>query len=48
MQISMTKARAHWHEVVRRAEAGEEVVLTRDRRPIVVITAEKRRDDPKA
>lgn len=35
MQISVTNAKAQLTELVRRAEAGDEVVLTRHGRPVV-------------
>jgi antitoxin (DNA-binding transcriptional repressor) of toxin-antitoxin stability system len=34
MHYSMTEARARWFELARRAEAGEEVILTRYGRPV--------------
>ena len=39
MNISVTKAKAQLTELVRRAEAGEEVVLTRRGRPAVTLKA---------
>jgi prevent-host-death family protein len=35
MKISITEAEAQLTELVRRAEAGEEVILTRDGHPVV-------------
>lgn len=39
MQVSVTDAKAQLTELVRRAEAGEEVVLTRHGRPAVQLKA---------
>nr|WP_083988986.1 type II toxin-antitoxin system prevent-host-death family antitoxin [Devosia geojensis] len=40
MNVSLTKARAHLNELVRRVEAGEEIVLTRRGRPVVRLVPE--------
>ena len=37
MNVSITEAKAQLTELVRRAEAGEEVVLTRHGRPVVTL-----------
>jgi prevent-host-death family protein len=45
MQISVTNAKAQLTELVRRAEAGDEIVLTRHGHPAVrLIPVKKRRD----
>ncbi len=41
MQISVSEAKAQLTELVRRAEAGEEIVLTRRGRPAARIVSEK-------
>ena len=41
MRVSVSEAKAQLTELVRRAEAGEEVVLTRHGRPAVRLTPEK-------
>ena len=50
MRVSVSDAKAQLTELVRRAEAGEEIVLTRHDRPVVrlepvrpPVTVEKRR-----
>ena len=43
MEISVTDAKAQLTELVRRAEAGEEVVLTRHGHPAVRLVAVNRR-----
>jgi prevent-host-death family protein len=43
MQISISEAEARWDEVVSRAEAGEEIVLTRDGEQVVRIVAVKQK-----
>jgi prevent-host-death family protein len=43
MEISVTDAKAQLTELVRRAEAGEDVVLTRHGHPAVRLVAVKRR-----
>jgi prevent-host-death family protein len=43
MEISVTDAKAQLTELVRRAEAGEEVVLTRHGHPAVRLVPVKRR-----
>jgi prevent-host-death family protein len=45
MQISISEARGQLTELVRRAEAGEEVVLTRHERPVVRLVPVKRAHD---
>ncbi|MEO8882510.1 MAG: type II toxin-antitoxin system prevent-host-death family antitoxin [Devosia sp.] len=45
MEVSVTDAKAHLTDLVRRAEAGEEVVLTRHGKPAVQLKViEKRRE----
>jgi prevent-host-death family protein len=46
VQVSVTDAKAQLTELVRRAEAGEEVVLTRHGRPVAQLkpTAQARRE----
>lgn len=39
MQIAAAEAKARFAELIRRAEAGEEIELTRYGRPVVRITA---------
>ena len=47
MDMSVTAAKAHLTELVRRAEAGEEVVLTRHGHPAVrIVPIEPRRKTP--
>lgn len=41
MNVSVSEAKAQLTELVRRAEAGEEVVLTRRGRPAVRLVAER-------
>jgi prevent-host-death family protein len=41
MDMTVSKAKAHLTELVRRAEAGEEVVLTRNGHPVARLVAEK-------
>lgn len=48
MQISMTEAKAQLTELVRRAEAGEEVVLTRHGQPAARLVPVKARLDKEA
>ena len=48
MEISVTDAKAQLTELVRRAEAGEEVVLTRHGHPAVRLVPVKKRGDRKA
>src|SRR5687768_6388243 len=45
MEISVTDARAQLAELVRRAEAGDEIVLTRDGHPVVKLTRVRTRPD---
>lgn len=40
MNVGLTEARARWFEIVRRAEAGEEVILTRRGNPVAKIVSE--------
>lgn len=42
MQVSVTEAKGQLTELVRRAEAGEEVILTRHGRPVVRLSATAR------
>ncbi len=39
MQIAIAEAKAHFAELIRRAEAGEEIELTRHGRPVARLTA---------
>ena len=48
MRISVTDAKAQLTELVRRAESGDEVVLTRHGHPAVRLVAVKRAVDRKA
>ena len=48
MEISVTDAKAQLTELVRRAEAGDEVVLTRHGHPAVRLVPVKRPRNPKA
>ena len=48
MQISVTDAKAQLTELVRRAEAGEQVVLTRHGRPVVRLAPVKQPVDREA
>ena len=48
MEISVTDAKAQLTELVRRAEAGEEVVLTRHGHPVVRLVAVKKKRDREA
>jgi prevent-host-death family protein len=48
MQISMKQAKAQLTELVKRAEAGEDVVLTRHGRPTVKLVPVERLYDPEA
>lgn len=41
MQVSVSEAKGQLTELVRRAEAGEEIVLTRRGRPAVRLVAER-------
>ena len=45
MRVSVTEAKGQLTELVRRAEAGEEVVLTRHGRPTVRLAPVRRRPD---
>ena len=45
MELSVTEAKARLTELVRRAEAGEEVLLTRHGQPAVRLTPAKLRPD---
>jgi prevent-host-death family protein len=42
MRVSLSEAKAQLTELVRRAEGGEEVVLTRHGQPVVSLTPVKR------
>ncbi|MDB5437577.1 MAG: prevent-host-death protein [Caulobacteraceae bacterium] len=46
MEISLTEAKAHLTDLVRRAEAGEEVVLTRHGHPTVRLEPVRRAATP--
>ena len=46
MNVSVSEAKAQLTELVRRAEAGEEIVLTRRGRPVARIAPERPRRDP--
>ena len=48
MQISVTDAKAQLTELVRRAEAGDDIVLTRHGHPAVRLVPVKKRRDRKA
>jgi prevent-host-death family protein len=48
MQISITKAKGQLSELIRRAEAGDEVVLTRDGQAAVRLVPVKMAPSPKA
>jgi prevent-host-death family protein len=48
MQISVTAAKAQLTELVRRAEAGDEIVLTRHGHATVRLVPVRKRRDPKA
>jgi prevent-host-death family protein len=48
MEISVTDAKAQLTELVRRAEAGDDVVLTRHGQPTVRLVAVKKPHDRKA
>jgi len=48
MQVSLSEAKARLTELVRRAEAGEEVVLTKHGRPAVSLTPTVRKLAPEA
>ncbi len=46
MNIPISKAKAQLTDLVRRAEAGEEIVLTRHGHPVVQLTSRKRKMTP--
>jgi prevent-host-death family protein len=48
MEVSLTDAKAQLTELVRRAEAGDEVVLTRHGHPAVRLVPIKKRLSPEA
>ena len=48
MEISVSEAKARLTELVRRAQAGDEVVLTRHGQPAVTLTATQRRPNADA
>ncbi len=48
MHVPISKARVQWYELVSRAEAGEEVILTRYGRPVVVLKSEKHQQEAPA
>lgn len=39
MQVSLAEAKARFAEMIRRAESGEEIVLTRHGRPVAHLTS---------
>ena len=39
MRISLAEAESQWADLVRRAEAGDEIILTRDGRPAAKLVA---------
>lgn len=43
MNISIKKAKDHFSEIIRRAEAGETIVITRDGEPVVELTKLKQK-----
>lgn len=48
MKVSVTEAKARLTELVRRAEAGEDIVLTRHDRPAVRLVVARERLDPES
>jgi prevent-host-death family protein len=48
MKISVTEAKAHLTDLVRRAEAGEDVILTRHGQPAARLTPIRTALDPQA
>lgn len=46
MEVAVSEAKAQLTELVRRAEAGEEVILTRHGTPIVQLSPVRRRPSP--
>ena len=48
MRVSVSEAKAQLTELVRRAEAGDEVVLTRHGQPAVRLVAIRKKIDPAA
>jgi len=48
MQISVTEAKSQLTELVRRAEAGDEIILTRHGHPAVRLVPVKPRSDAKS
>ncbi|MFN0114388.1 MAG: type II toxin-antitoxin system Phd/YefM family antitoxin [Paracoccaceae bacterium] len=46
MDMTVSKAKAHLADLVRRAEAGEEVILTRNGRPVARIGPVGRKKTP--
>ena len=47
MRVSVTEAKAHLTDLVRRAEAGDEIILTRHGHPSVRLVPVRRRPDRK-
>lgn len=43
MQVSIAEAKARFAEIIRRAESGEDIVLTRHGRPVAHLTPAMRR-----
>jgi prevent-host-death family protein len=44
MHVPISKAKVHWHELVHRAEAGEEIILTHFGRAVAQLTPMKPAD----
>jgi prevent-host-death family protein len=44
MQVSIAEAKARFAEIIRRAESGEDIVLTRHGRPVAHLTPALRRE----
>ena len=45
MQIAIADAKAHFADLIRRAESGEQIVLTRHGKPVARLTATARASD---
>jgi prevent-host-death family protein len=45
MQIAIADAKAHFADLIRRAESGEQIVLTRHGKPVARLTATARTSD---
>ena len=48
MHVPVSKAKVHWHELVRRAEAGEEIILTHFGQAVAQLTPIKPNTAPDA